>query len=142
MNWWNFSSRTFAHENALKRSLFVNYSSNDFDGVTEVFGAVAGLAGESPAPFPLAQLIICNQQVVGSNPTAGSIVNRESASNDDVCLDTSWTLFRFQSLENQWPSPRFWWPAFFIGALGAFVFRARESNWTSPLATATRPSRE
>ena len=24
MNWWNFSSRTDVHENALKRSLFVN----------------------------------------------------------------------------------------------------------------------
>jgi hypothetical protein len=34
MNWWNFSSRTDVHENALKRSLFVNYSSTDFVAVT------------------------------------------------------------------------------------------------------------
>src|SRR5205823_9776371 len=34
----------------------------------------------------LVEQLICNQQVVGSNPTAGSIVNRESASNDERLL--------------------------------------------------------
>jgi hypothetical protein len=34
-NWRNFSSRTDAHKNAPKRSLFVNYSSNDLVGVTK-----------------------------------------------------------------------------------------------------------
>ena len=36
----------FAHKDARKRNLFVNYSSTDFVGVTYFFGAVAGPAGE------------------------------------------------------------------------------------------------
>jgi hypothetical protein len=36
-NWRDFRSRTDAHKNAPKRSLFVNYSSNDLVGRDEIF---------------------------------------------------------------------------------------------------------
>jgi hypothetical protein len=68
----NFSSRTGAHENAPKRSLFVNYSSNDLVGVTKFFGALAGPIRSAARTFCSFPMMICNQQVVGSNPTAGS----------------------------------------------------------------------
>ena len=41
----------------------------------------------------LVEQLICNQQVVSSSPSAGSIVNRDSVSHPKSRLDTSWTLF-------------------------------------------------
>jgi len=46
-NWRNFSSRIDMHENAPKRSLFVSYSSNDFDAVSEFVEADRPKAGNT-----------------------------------------------------------------------------------------------
>jgi hypothetical protein len=75
-DWQNFSSRTDAHENAPKRSLFVNYSSTDLvDARNFADGSWPDLEYSSNN-FCRFLMLIRNQQVVGSNPTAGSLVNR------------------------------------------------------------------
>jgi hypothetical protein len=49
----------------------------------------------------LVEQLICNQQVVGSNPTAGSIVNQGgNPKRVTTCLATSWTLLMLQRPEN------------------------------------------
>jgi hypothetical protein len=40
--------------------------------------------------------LICNQQVIGSSPIAGSMVNRGSAASNSK---SAWTLLSFQSLK-------------------------------------------
>jgi hypothetical protein len=41
----------------------------------------------------LVEQLICNQQVVGSNPTAGSIVKRDSGTKAVIMLDHFWTTY-------------------------------------------------
>ena len=51
---------------------------------------------------PRGKRLIGNQQVVGSNPTAGSLVNRGLVSSGaQARLDTSWTLLALQQVEKR-----------------------------------------
>jgi hypothetical protein len=56
----------------------------------------------------LVEQLICNQQVVGSNPTAGSLVNRRAPQPGN---DSAWTLLAFQRVEKRLlfagPVPKF-----------------------------------
>ena len=89
-NCQNFSSRMDAHENALKRSLFVNYrqlfvnySSTVLMGVTHVgCRACSDRLILTALCSRLFLMMICNQQLVGSNPTAGS--NRVSMQESSI----------------------------------------------------------
>jgi hypothetical protein len=54
----------------------------------------------------LVEQLICNQQVVGSSPTAGSVeyqqLMRFSHSSRTACLDTSWTLSALQIVQSSY----------------------------------------
>ena len=56
-------------QNGLSRAIFSAYSTRENAGIAQ-----------------LVEQLICNQQVVGSNPTAGSIVNRGSAITGEISL--------------------------------------------------------
>jgi hypothetical protein len=58
-------------------------------------GAVTWLLEANAGIAQLVEQLICNQQVVGSNPTAGSLVNRELSSNS---RRSAWTLLAFQAV--------------------------------------------
>src|SRR6266513_302327 len=74
----------------------------------------------------LVEQLICNQQVVGSNPTAGSIVSQGVQQHcTPPCLDTSWTLLWFCSLLN-----RFW---FVIAVSGIECSEGRKRGKISDL---------
>src|SRR5437870_511879 len=81
----------------------------------------------------LVEQLICNQQVVGSNPTAGSLVNRGLTSN---IRRSAWTqLGRFSY--SKAPKTTYFWvahppefsgPALFYCALRAFIHRKSLRN--------------
>jgi hypothetical protein len=65
--------------------------------------------------------LICNQQVVGSNPTAGSLVNRGSASKDEPLLGHFLDTFSVPEPLKSWPGSAFWVRPPFTGAFRALI---------------------
>ncbi len=54
----------------------------------------------------LVEQLICNQQVVGSNPSAGSLVKLDREASRKICLDTFRTLLCSERPIPVFPDPK------------------------------------